>query len=162
MKKKIMIATIVILLLTIFGLYINSTYFFSPLTFRQDNITYLPFTWYSTPMIYSYEGHDKFLGVSGYDIKNNADIRFIYKQLKMGKVINYEILKTKSDEIAEGILVINSKNSTVTHITWFGNDNNICAVNGQYKVKGKVTQTKIYIEMTPELKDFFDLKFKVK
>jgi len=146
-------------------IYFNSTYFFSPILYKPDSITYLPFYWYKRPMTYQY-----------YTYKNNkikseikdsdSDIRFIYDELKKSKIIGPGVLidnkkyNIPDDYIGELSIwsSIGKERGMVNNITWYGSKINICKVTGMYKLNQHDTTCDLYIEVTKPLSEFLKSK----
>ena len=162
-RKRILIILIATALLLCTSLYIHSKYFFNPITFKKDNITYLPFSWYEKPMMYSYESLTN-KNISSENIQSDKDINFIYRELKKSKIIGPIQLEngTELSKPLIGQLIINSSKSggcTVTTLKWFGKDSDVCEVSGEFLINNKRTTTKLIIEITSDLKSFLMSKF---
>lgn len=145
------------------SMYIHSKYFFNTITFKKDNITYLPFSWYQKPMVYSYRSFTN-NKVKGEKIENNKDISFIYRELKKSKIIGpiQLINRTESDKPLIGDLNINSSKSggcTVTTLLWYGKESDICEVSGEVLINNQRTTTNLIIEITSDLRKFLISKF---
>ena len=159
-RKRILIILIAAVLLLSTSLYVHSKYFFNPLTFKEDNITYLPFSWYEKPMKYSYVSFVNG-NIKGENIEREKDIKFIYAELKKSKIIGPVQLKngTVTSRQFVGGLVINSPKCTVTVLKWFGKDSEVCEVSGEYIIDNKKTNTQLEVELTSDLKKFLLSKF---
>ena len=164
-KKGIIIA----LILAILGIgtyfYIRSTYFFSPIFFKTDSITYLPFYEYKRPMTYQYYSY-KNNKVKG-DIKDGEDdISFIYDELKKSKIIGPGvIIDSKKYNIPDEYIgelsiwsSIGKERGMVNNITWYGSKTNICKVTAMYKLSQQSTACDLYIEVTKPLSEFLKSK----
>lgn len=84
------------LLLSVFALlvvagtiaYIHSTYFFNPLTFRQNRVLYLPFKFYKNPLQIQVTEIDTTHSTAfRYTTFNPKDVQFVLSQLEKGKVV---------------------------------------------------------------------------
>jgi hypothetical protein len=162
-RKRIFIILTIIALLFCTTFYIHSKYFFNPITFKEDNITYLPFTWYQKPMIYSYRSlvNNK---IKGENIERDKDISFIYRELKKSKIIGPIQLNNGAEPIKPliGNLTIKSSKSggcNVTTLMWYGKESNICEVSGGFLINNQRTNTNLVIEITSDLKNFLVAKF---
>jgi hypothetical protein len=81
-NRKLIYVTLV--LLAIFGsIYVYFNYFFNPLTFRQDNITYLSWSDYTRPVQVEYLLFDE-KGCKKKTVNNEAEVQRVFDQLKQG------------------------------------------------------------------------------
>lgn len=160
MKFRKIIFIIISIIICIFGvLYINTTYFFNPITFKNDSITHLPFTMYKNPMVYSFQYYEK----SDLYIENINDektISLIFKELKksniLGPVEDGILAKKIKGSNLKGHLWVNSyamTGVTVMELRWYGVKSGVCEVSGQYSVNGKKVSTMLIVETTSLLKD---------
>ncbi len=81
-RRGCMIVTGALLACIAFGTYayIGHAYFFNPFTFQQDDVTYLPWSWYTSPMQVEYLVHglpQRFLIVTDED-----EVRTLFRLLK--------------------------------------------------------------------------------
>ncbi|MCX8129482.1 MAG: hypothetical protein N3I35_05200 [Clostridia bacterium] len=164
MRTKAVVVVLVFIIMFAAGIYINNNFLFSPLTFKRDSITYLPYNWYAKPMAYSYMNYDN-EKIKGDNINNEEEIKLIYKELKksrlLGPIQHIDIFKSQLEGRIQGGLYINSSYSdgcTVTDLKWFGSNSDICEISGSLKLNGNDTTTNLYIKMTPELKEFLNSK----
>jgi hypothetical protein len=152
--------------------YINNTYFFNPLSFKKDSITYFPYDIYQKPMAYTYE-KGGYTGKGDF-IKNETHIKFLYKQFKQSKIIGNSINQPRKLGKPFGCISIysnvdSSKTAAiVTHFFWYGTTkaNDIAEITGEVDTKSEIpgkTEKKegyLYIKMTPELIQFLQKNFK--
>jgi hypothetical protein len=163
MKRKVVIIILILLIPIIVSIYIHKKYFFNPITFKQDSITYLPFTWYEKPLTYSYISRTNGK-IKGKNIKNDKDINFMYKELKKSKLIGPIISMNRMIEnkpLAGELIIYSSKSGecVVTDIRCYGRTSDICEVSGQITIGDNKINTDLLIKPTSNLKKFFDKKF---
>ncbi|MCA1024073.1 hypothetical protein [Halobacillus litoralis] len=80
MKKKLMTSAVLITFFVLSVWYIHHTFFFSPLSFEQDDITYQSWTDYQRPMTLTYYDLDG--GRTSYQIEGDEEIRSFFKAMK--------------------------------------------------------------------------------
>jgi hypothetical protein len=90
-RKKILIACSIVLiaLVVLSGLFINNKYFFNPILYKKDNITYLNWTWYTNPLSIEYDslkiGSSQ--GWKTIKIKDKQEIKIVFEELKKSEQI---------------------------------------------------------------------------
>jgi hypothetical protein len=81
-NRKLIYVTLV--LLAIFGcVYVYLNYFFNPLTFRQDDVTYLSWGNYTRLVQVEYLLFDE-TGCKKKTVTNEAEVQRVFDQLKQG------------------------------------------------------------------------------
>ncbi len=145
---------ILVLLVTLF----SRRFFFNPITFEENGITYLPFKEYRNPMSYSYWGDN----IEVKDVHNNKDIHYLYDQLLLCEKLGTNI---PDDLIAEdnGCLSIYSYHpelgkANTTDLWWLGGESDIIRVGGRWEISGVVVSSQ-YVRLTPGLKAFLNQLF---
>ncbi|OIJ20119.1 hypothetical protein BKP45_10040 [Anaerobacillus alkalidiazotrophicus] len=125
--------------------YITTTYYFNPITFKKDDVTYLEWSWYKKPLTLEYlvlEGDD--WKVKYIDDEN--EIKFVFDELKKSPIIyNFEI-EYKS-EIRE-VIVRSGDGGILLRVRqeWAGD---------KFILKHNMT----YLELTDDLIELFDNRF---
>jgi hypothetical protein len=79
---------VIILIIVVSVIFINHIYFFNPITFQKDKITYLPWYWYKKPLQVEYL-------VSGekwktYIVQDSSEVKFVISELKKSSQINQQ------------------------------------------------------------------------
>lgn len=70
------------------GWYFHQTYFFNPLTFRNNNVVYLPFRWYRNPLQVQVWGQETPSSPPViYTTFDKNQIQFVLKELENGQVV---------------------------------------------------------------------------
>lgn len=90
-KRTLIVSSIGLIALIMFlGLFINNRYFFNPVFYKKDNITYLPWTWYKNPMSIEYNSMDlnSTNGWKTIKIKNKQEIKVVFDELKKSQQIS--------------------------------------------------------------------------
>lgn len=146
MKKRLILLLLGIAIFSGF-IFINSNYFYSPLTFKKDHITYLEWDWYKKPLVLEYSVLEE-EGWKVFEINDQKEVGFVFDQLKESPFSYQEDFKS-SDIIRE--LIIRSNNESIV-LRVRQKDNKI------FEVKNNTPD--LYIEVTEELKELFDKRFK--
>jgi hypothetical protein len=81
-------AKVIILIVVVSVIFINQIYFFNPISFQKDKITYLPWYWYKKPLQVEYL-------VSGevwktFIVQDSSEVKFIISELKKSSQINQQ------------------------------------------------------------------------
>lgn len=87
-KRWLILASVLVIVCGVF-IYFQQRYFFNPLTFRNNNILYLPFSWYKKPL--QVQVVELNLGSPssdvGYTTFDPNQIRFVVRELEKGLVV---------------------------------------------------------------------------
>ncbi|UCZ55023.1 hypothetical protein LGQ02_09990 [Bacillus shivajii] len=65
--------------------FINTTYFFNPITFKKDEVTYLDWSWYKKPLTLEYLVLKDDVWKVKY-VDDAREVRFFFNELKMSPV----------------------------------------------------------------------------
>ena len=88
-RKRWLFLTSLLVILCGFLIYYQRTYFFNPLTFRNNNVLYLPYSWYKKPL--QVQVVELNLGSPandvGYTTFDPNQIRFVIRELEKGSVV---------------------------------------------------------------------------
>lgn len=88
-KRRILLG--IILCITGFIIF-QVNFFFNPITFKRDEVTYLPWSWYKNPLVLEYLVDDgNHPGWKVYDVTDSAEIKYIFSELKRAPVVDYDI-----------------------------------------------------------------------
>ncbi|MFT9488340.1 MAG: hypothetical protein ACH0QD_13395 [Tepidibacillus sp.] len=162
-KKFIMLLLIVLVIFIGKEIYNYNTYFFNPFLFEQDHVTYLPYTAYKKTMGYTLT--DYITPDDSEILTNRNEIKLMYKELKKGEVLGNSLDNPSLLAKPKGYITIysdidNKKGmSIVSRIMWYGENYDYVKVSGEFERKGEKISGYLYIRMTPEIKEFFSLKF---
>jgi hypothetical protein len=89
LRKKWLVLISALAILSSVFIYFQQRYFFNPLTFRKNNVLYLPFKWYKKPL--QIQVAEIKLNSSsrakGYTTFDPHEIRFVVRELEKGKVV---------------------------------------------------------------------------
>jgi hypothetical protein len=88
--------TICILVVSVISICINHIYFFNPITFQQDKITYLPWHSYKNSLQVEYlvsgEKQEKFT------VQDSSEVKFVFEELKKSSPINQHQVTRDTEE----------------------------------------------------------------
>ncbi|WP_069651120.1 hypothetical protein [Caloranaerobacter ferrireducens] len=161
MLKKLLLFLLVIILVIFVGnvIYNYNTYFFDLYTFKQDHITYLPYTAYKKSIGYTLT--DNCVQDNIKILFNDDKIKFIYTEFKKGEVLGNSVEHRSLRKKPKGVIIIYSDVDNkegmaiiVSQIIWYGEDYDYVKASGEFEVKGEKIVGYLYIRMTPELKNF--------
>lgn len=165
MFRKLLFLLVIILVIFVGDIIYNySIYFFNPYTFKQDYITYLPYTAYKKSMGYTLT--DNCVQDNIKILFKDDEIKFIYTELKKGEVLGNSVEHHSLWKKPKGVITIYSDvdnkegMAIVSRVIWYGEDYNYVKASGEFEVKGEKIVGYLYIRMTPKLKNFFSEKFK--
>jgi hypothetical protein len=103
------------------GLYVRATYFFNPLTFEKNEVTYLPWTWYKRPLAVEFVLRDP---KEVRQISDEARVRKTVDELRRG--LRSGTLKDSCASKEAGrsfTLLLQSPGATLLHLKGCENDN---------------------------------------
>ncbi|MDB5053197.1 MAG: hypothetical protein JWM44_1247 [Bacilli bacterium] len=84
-KAKVIIF---ILVVSVISIYINHIYFFNPISFKQDKITYLSWNWYKKPLQVEYLVAGEKLKT--YIFQDSSEVKIVISELKKSSPINQQ------------------------------------------------------------------------
>lgn len=114
MKKSIVVLFSIIAIAIVSGfVLLNMNYFYNPLTFKKDHITYLEWDWYKKPLVLEYSVLDIEEGWKVYKVNDQREVKFVFDELKKSP-FNYDEKFEMTDEIKE--LIIRSDNKSIVLI----------------------------------------------
>ena len=147
-KNKILIACSIVIIVLL-GLFINTKFFFNPILYKKDNITYLPYSWYTNPMSIEYNSLDLNSpdGWKTIIIKDKKEIRFVIDELKRGE----QILESKpiNPNILNEIIIRPSNGSVVLDVFIYTN-----------KKIARVNSTSTFKRLTNKLTELINKRMK--
>lgn len=65
--------------------YIRQVYFFNPLTFHKDDVTYLPFKWYRNPLLVEYHQSNHINQKKDVSFTNRNDVEAMIQRLRQAE-----------------------------------------------------------------------------
>jgi hypothetical protein len=148
-KNWISLSGAVTLLLVTFWLISYIAYFFNPITFKKDHVTYLPWSWYENPLTIEY----MVLGKEGWLIKKvdeRKEVKFVIDELKDSPVIQdpeREEYKT-SDNTIRRIMLRRGDDVILLEVSqeWEGNVYNL-------------SHNQVFIKVSKELEELLMERF---
>lgn len=165
MLKKLLFLLFIILVIFVGNTVYNyNVYFFNPYIFKEDHITYLPYTAYKKTMGYTFTDYCKQDNTK--ILLNVNDIKFMYTELKKGEVLGNSVdspsLSIKPKRCITIYSDIDNKKemSIVSDVVWYGEDYDYVKVSGEFEIKGEKMSGYLFIRMTTKIQKFFNLKFK--
>lgn len=112
-KRWVVLISVLIIVCGIF-IYFQRTYFFSPITFRSNNVLYLPFKWYKNPLqvqVVKLNLGNPSSNV-GYTTFDPNQIRFVIRELEKGAVVQSPIYPNTETTIIHILLRTGSKSDS--------------------------------------------------
>ena len=138
--------------------YIDKKYFFDPLTFRNNNVLYLPWSWYKKPLnIQIATGTGAPSKVVKID--NQGEIRLVISELEQGnrqKVIPLDQMNLPSTDQTYNML-IRTQGSLVLQMVYMYPKEHLAKIYTQH---GSVGESE-FIELTPSLLEYVANQFKM-
>ncbi|RXJ04394.1 hypothetical protein DS745_03140 [Anaerobacillus alkaliphilus] len=148
-KRNWYIVGVVTMLLGGIWLFFHFTYFFNPLTFKKDDVTYLPWSWYENPLTIEYMVLED-EGWQGKIVDDGSEVKFVIDQLKSSPVIqdaDREEYQT-SDNIIRLIVLRRGDDAILLEVRqeWEGN-------------VFYFTHNRVFVKVTEELEMLFEERF---
>jgi hypothetical protein len=145
--KKLFILVFISIFLIGTLVYINTTYYFNPIIFKKDEVTYLDWNWYKNPLTLEY----LVLENDGWKVKYVDDvkeIKFVFSQLKKSTIIYSPEIEYKSDIEIREVLVRSEDRGILLRVRqeWDGS---------KFVLKHNMT----YLELTDDLIELFEKRF---
>lgn len=147
-RKKVLITSLIVIVVLL-GFFINTKYFFNPILYKKDNITYLPWNWYTNPMSIEYNSLDLIssYGWKTIKIKDKQEINLVFEELKKSEQISE--YKTVNSKILNEIIIRPSNDSVV--LDAFIYDNGKIA---------RVNSTGTFVRLTSKLTELVNKRMK--
>jgi hypothetical protein len=145
-KKRYILLILCVAIVSGFIL-LNTSYFYNPLTFEKDHITYLEWDWYKKPLVLEYSVLENEEGWKIFKINDQKEVKFVFNQLKKSPFIHDEEFES-SDGIRE--LVIRSNSGGIVLRVRQKSDNT-------FQVKNNTPN--LYIDLTEDLMELLDKRF---
>ena len=150
-KKRILIVSSIGLtaLIIFLCLFSNNRYFFNPVFYKKDKITYLPWTLYKNPMSIEYNSLDlnSTDGLKTIKIMNNQEIKVVFDELKKSQQISeYD---DKNSRLLNEIIIRPSDGSVDLDI--------FISADGKF---AQVKSTNTFVKLTNKLTELVNKRMK--
>lgn len=162
-KKSSRIWSVIIGVVLLVGTagYVHEKYFFNPLTFRNNDVLYLPWQWYTKPM-YMQIAELSLSTKKPAEIKSSSQIRDVISELEKGstiKAIPFDEFKNIPNDKTYVIFVRNSSNGNV-QIAYLFPKEKIAEIGTVRKdaLYGTVGEDE-FISLTPDLLHYVEKQF---